>query len=609
MGFYESLDYTRRQDRQGSRAVVVYTYMAHHQGMTLMAINNVLNAGVMRRRFHADRRVKAVEPLLFERIPPQPSMLVHRPAEQVAMHVTSEPPTPSYRILDEDTPSPRVHLLGHAQYALMMTSSGGGYSRWRDMDITRWRSDSTRDNWGMFHYLREEESDTLWSAAHQPVNVKDPRYTAIFTPDRVEFRRRRFGVESHLEVTVSPEDDAEIRRLTLINHGLRSRPLAVISVAELSLAPHEVDRAHPVFNKMFIQTEARPDLQALLAWRRPRSDDEKPIWVAQVLVENPIAEEPFEFETDRALVLGRGRSWQNPQLLMKGTDGCVLDPVFAIQRRFTLEPRQQKQIILITVAAESRDELVRLISKYRDADMCNRTFELAWSHAQLEYRYLGIQGDAAFRFGELASHLLYPNFRMRAPMERLRRNLLGQSRLWAYGISGDLPIVAVSVIDGQGLGLVRDLLIAHTYWRLRGFKADLVILNQEPASYEEPLNEQLLRLVEAHSLHTGLDQPGGVFLRKAAHLSPDDLNLVLAIAHAALDSVRGPYRNSSVSARRARHCRRCCRRAGLKSNPRRRCHSSSCPTLTALADSRWMVTNMRSILRPMQTRRSRGLTS
>ena len=539
LGFYESLDYMRRQDRQGSKPVVVYTYMAHHQGMSLMAINNVLNAGVMRRRFHADRRIKAIEPLLFERIPPQPSMLVHRPSEQVAMHVTSEPPTSAYRILDEDTPSPRVHLLGHAQYSVMMTSSGGGYSRWRDFDITRWRSDSTRDNWGTFLYLREEETDTLWSATHQPVNVKDSRYTAIFSPDRVEFRRRKFGIESHLEVTVSPDDDAEIRRFTLINHGMRAKQLAVISVAELALAPHDADRAHPVFSKLFIQTEARPELQTLLAWRRHRSEEEKPIWVAQILFEGPAAEEPFEFETDRERVLGRGRSWQNPQLLMEETEGCVLDPVFAMRRRFTLEPRQQRQIMIITAAADSRDELMRLIAKYRDADMCNRTFELAWSHAQLEYRYLGIQGDAAFRFGELASHLLYPNFRMRAPMERLRRNTLGQSRLWAYGISGDLPIVAVSVMDAQGLSLVRDLLIAHTYWRLRGFKADLVILNREPSSYEEPLHQQLMRLVEAHSLHTGVDQPGGVFLRKADHLSPDDLNLILAVAQATLGTVRG----------------------------------------------------------------------
>ncbi len=198
-------------------------------------------------------------------------MLVHRPSDHVAMRPVSGPSAPAYRVFDEDTPIPHVHLLGNGRYSLMITNTGAGYSRWREFDITRWRSDTTRDNWGMFFYLREEESNTLWSVTHQPLNVKDPRYTAIFSADRAEFRRRRLGIESHLEVTVSPEDDAEIRRITLINQGSRARTLELISAAELSLAPHDADRAHPAFNKLFIQTEARPDLHALLAWRRLRS--------------------------------------------------------------------------------------------------------------------------------------------------------------------------------------------------------------------------------------------------------------------------------------------------------------------------------------------------
>jgi cyclic beta-1,2-glucan synthetase len=539
MGFYESVDFMREQRRQGGKGVIVYTYMAHHQGMTLISINNVLNAGIIQRRFHADRRVRAVEPLLFERIPPQPSMLVHRPTDPVAMRPVSAPSGPAYRVLDEDTPIPRVHLLSNGHYAVMITNSGAGYSRWGGFDITRWRSDSTRDNWGMFLYLREEESNTVWTATHQPLNTKDPSYTAIFTADRAEFRKRKLGVESHLEVTVSPEDDAEIRRLTLVNHGLRTRKIQLSSAVELSLARHSDDRAHPAFHKLFIQTEALPDLQALIAWRRPRSDEDPHVFVAQFIVESLLDNEPFEFETDRARLLGRGRTWQNPRMSLEQTSGYVLDPVFALRRRFVLNPREQRQITLITVAAGSRADLMQLILKYRDAGTCTRAFELAWNHAQLEYRYLGIQGDEALRFGELASHLIYPNSRLRVQVERLRRNVLGQSRLWTYGISGDLPLAVVSVPDSEGLSLVRELLIAHTYWRLHGFKADLVILNREPASYEHPLHEQLFRLVEAHSVHTGTDQPGGVFLRRADLIPEEDLNLILAVAQASLGTVRG----------------------------------------------------------------------
>jgi cellobiose phosphorylase len=421
----------------------------------------------------------------------------------------------------------------------MITNSGGGYSRWRDFDITRWRADSTCDNWGAFFYLREEEGDSVWSATHQPLDVKDARYTAIFSPDRAEFRRRKRGIESHVEVTISPDDDVEIRRITLTNHGLRTRKLELIGAAELSLAPHDADRAHPAFNKLFIQTEALPNLQALVAWRRLRSEDDRPIWVAQFINDSQADDETFEYETERAIFLGRNRTWRNPLMSMEQTDGYVLDPVFAIKRRFFLEPRQARQITFITAAAESRDDLMRLIAKFRDAGSCNRTFELAWSHAELEYRYLDLQGDTAFDFTDLASHLLYPNFRLRAPAERLRRNILGQSRLWAYGISGDLPLAVVSVADSQGLALAREVLIAHTYWRLHGLKVDLVILNREPASYERPLYYELLRLAEAHSLHTGIDQPGGVFLRNTDQIPEEDINLILAAAQATLGMARG----------------------------------------------------------------------
>ncbi len=540
MAFYESLDFTRQQERQSAKGVIVSCYMAHHQGMSLMAINNLLNRGIMRQRFHADRRIKAIEPLLFERIPPQPSMLVHRPSDHAAIRPVSEPSAPAYQLLDEDTPIPRGLLLGNAEYSLMITNAGTGYSRWGDFEITRWRSDTTRDNWGTFYYLRDEESGTVWATTHQPLNVKDPRYTAIFNPDRAEFRRRNLGIESHVEVTVSPDDAAEIRRITLTNHGSRARKLELTSAAELSLAPHDADRAHPAFNKLFIQTEARPDLQALLAWRRLRSNAEKPVWVAHLVTEDSTYDGPFEFETDRGRFLGRGRGWRDPVMSVDQTAGYVLDPVFVIKRRSSIKPRRQTQVIFITVAAGSREDLMRLIVKYRDPEVCSRTFELSWSHAELEYRYLGIQSDAAFRFAELASHLLYPNMGLRAPAERLRRNTLGQSRLWAYGISGDWPLVAVFAGDSQGLDLVREVLVAHTYWRLQGFKADLVILNREPASYDQPLHQQLLRLVETHTLHTGVDQPGGVFLRKVDQIPEQELNLILCVARATLGVVRGP---------------------------------------------------------------------
>jgi cyclic beta-1,2-glucan synthetase len=546
MGFYDALDFTVQRERHGKKGVVVYTYMAHHQGMSLTAINIVLNDDVMRRRFHADRRIKAVEPLLFERVPPQASLLVHQKSDEGRTRPESEAPPPQLRVLDENTPVPRVHLLGNGRYSVMITSSGAGYSRWGRFDISRWRSDPTTDEWGMVIYMRDRDTGTIWSATHHPLGVKDTRFTAIFSADRAEFRRRRRGVESHLEVTVSPEDDVEVRRLTLTNRGLRSRSLDFISAVEISLAPHEADRAHQAFSKLFIRTEAIPEMKALLAWRRLRSESEPPIWTAQIVVDSENGR-GFEFETDRATFIGRGRGWRDPAMSIEGTEGYVLDPVLVIKRSVDLEPRQERRLTVVTVAAASREEALRLIAKYSDPVICNRTFEVAWSHAHLEYRYLGIRSDAAFRFNELASHLLYPNSRLRAPSSRLARNTLGQSKLWAYGVSGDLPIAVVSVAESEGLRLVREVLVAHTYWRLHGFLADLIILNRESADYEQPVQRQLERLIAAHSLHTGVDKPGGVFLRRADHIPEDALNLILTVAAATLGAVRGPLSRQLTS--------------------------------------------------------------
>src|SRR2546428_5654810 len=225
--------------------------MAHHGGRSLMAINNALNDGFIRGRFHADRGIGAVEPFLFERIPPQPSMLVHRPSDQVAIHRVSDTSAPAYRVLDEDTPIPLGHLLGNGNYALMITNAGSGYSRWRDFDITRWRSDKTRDHWGMFFYLTEEENKAVWSLTHQPLNVKDPRYTATFTADRAEFRRRKFGIESHVEVAVSPEDEAQNRRLTFLHPGFARRKPRLVQSAVVRLSSPKADSAHPAVSKLF----------------------------------------------------------------------------------------------------------------------------------------------------------------------------------------------------------------------------------------------------------------------------------------------------------------------------------------------------------------------
>jgi cyclic beta-1,2-glucan synthetase len=546
MGLYESIDFNLKNTRNGESGVVIYTYMAHHQGMSLIALDDVLHHDAMVERFHRDVRVRAVESLLFERVP-----IVRLPPEETGVAIAplrlTRDEEPVDRLWREDSATPRVHLQGNGHYALMVTNSGASHSRWNDFDVTRWRSDTTLDRWGSFVYTRDVRSSTVWSTALQPLGDTAHETMVRFSADRAEFARTLFGIETIMEVTVAAEDDAELRRLTITNRSLRGRHLEFTSYLELALAPHRTDSSHPAFTKMFVETE-RLDNGALVAWRRPRAPEDAPIWAAHVLVG---ATGELEYETDRTRFLGRTQNTSNPAALrnkLSGSTGAVLDPIFSLRCRLMLDPRERRELTFVTLAASSREALLVLIEKYQNSESVARAFELAWTRAQLQFRFLGIGPAGAHRFQELASHLLYPNAALRPVGSKLNRNHLGQSGLWEYGISGDLPMLAVTVSDVRHLPLVRELLIAQTYWRWRGFRADLIILNQEGASYDLPLRQQLVRLIAARSSETGTDRPGGVFLRDWATIQEDRRNLFLSAAAVVLSGNRGSLQRQLVSA-------------------------------------------------------------
>ncbi len=284
-----------------------------------------------------------------------------------------------------------------------------------------------------------------------------------------------------------------------------------------------------------------------MAWRRARGPEDAPIWAAHVLTG---AAGTIEYATDRSLFLGRSNNASAPEALrrkLSSSAGAVLDPIFSLRCRATLDPRQRIELTFVTLAAASREALLTLIAKYRRPEAVTRAFELSWTRAQLQFRYMGIGPAEAHRFQELASHLLYPNARMRPVGDRLTRNRLGQSGLWEYGISGDLPILAVTVSDARHLPLVRELLMAQTYWRWRSFKVDLIILDQEGASYDLPLRQQLLRQIEAHSTETGMDRPGGVFLRSWLSIPEDRRDLFFSASSVVLSGNRGSLQQQLVA--------------------------------------------------------------
>ena len=549
-GFYEAIDFTRDSKREGDRGVIVYSYMAHHQGMSLAALNNVLHRDVLQRRFHTDPRIRAVETLLFEGIP-----ITQLQLDEVRINPVAVPALPSDggadRVWTEETSVPRAHLFGNGRSSLMVTNSGGGYLRWNEFDVTRWRSDPTLDPWGTFIYIRDTGTGDLWATSHKPFTAEPGESLVHFAADRAEYRRRVAGIETVLEVTLAEEDDAALRRIRITNQSLRPRQLEFTSYAELAMTPHAADKAHPAFAKMFIETEY-PEAGVLIAHRRPRSPGESQIWTAHILAGVAVLEEAsgVQFETDRLKFLGRGKTPENAEALrapLTGSSGTVLDPIFSLRCRVTLQPREQKEIAFVTLVAATRETLMDLVHKYTHQEMIARAFEMAWTRAQLVFRFLGIGPGAEHRYQELASQLIYPNPRLRPSADRLSRNRLGQETLWAYSISGDLPILLIMIGDLRNMPLVRDVLLAHAYWRLRGFKADLVILNQEGTAYEAPLRHQLQRQIEAHAQDAGMDRPGGVFLRDWSEIPEEHRTLLIASAAMVLSGNRGSLQQQLAS--------------------------------------------------------------
>ncbi len=561
-GFYESIDFTRerleedslvaanegetaraggRTGALGKRGAIVRCFMVHHQGMALLAMQNVLCGWPVQRRFHSDAFVEAAEPLLFEKIPEAAPILESSVTVEARPTRVDLGSSQTERSISPDTPAPRAHLLGSERMNTMLTAAGGGYTRWRDTELTRWRSDTTRDNWGQFVYIKDLETGVAWSATHQPLQRVTQRVGVRFRAEKVEFERRGVNIETRLDVCVSPEDDAEVRRVTLLNHSSRAREVELTTFSELSLAPHVADRAHPAFNKLFIQTAIVPEHDALLAWRRPRKTGDKVVWAAHLMASNTNALK-VEFETDRSQFLGRGRANDNPIALegaLSGTVGAVLDPCFALRRRVVLQPGQRVAVSFVLCAAETETEVQKLIEKYNDFGSCERAFDLAWTHSQLELHHLQISPDEAAAFQQLAGYLLYPHAALRAPAKRVRDNHKGQSGLWAYGISGDLPIVVVAVDNARDLPAVRQAIMAHTFWRVRGLMCDLVILNEQAGGYAQDLTQTLQKMVASSTPYTGTEKPGGVFLRTVDTVSPEDLTLLYAVARVVLVAARG----------------------------------------------------------------------
>ncbi|MEO5375301.1 MAG: glycosyl transferase, partial [Alphaproteobacteria bacterium] len=547
-GFYEALDYTSTRVQEGRSFAVVRAFMAHHQGMTIVALADALLDGVMRTRFHAEPIVQATDLLLQERTPRDVPM-----ARPLAVEVKASASIPEIeppggrRLTTAHGTTPATHLLSNGQYTVMITAAGSGFSRWRDVSVTRWREDATCDDWGSYIFLRDVGDGSVWSAGFQPSGAEPDTYEVFFKEDRAEFTRRDGTLTTTLDVLVSAEDAAEVRRVSISNSGTSVREVEVTSYAEIVLAPHAGDVAHPVFSKLFVETEYLDDVGVILATRRRREPDEPGIWAAHLAVVDGDAVGKPEMETDRARFLGRGCGIRTAMAAgdrrgLSNTVGTVLDPIFALRRRVRVAPGSIVRIAFWTMVAPTREAVLDLADKHRDVTSFERAAMLAWTQAQVQLHHLGINPGQAGLFQRLAGHLLYAAPTLRPSSDTIQRGGGSQPGLWTQGISGDLPIVLLRIANTENINVARQLLQAHEYWRLKRLAVDVVILNERASSYVQDLQIALETLVRLNQLRRRgrEDGPSGrVFILRADLIPAEARALLSSVARVVLVGHRG----------------------------------------------------------------------
>lgn len=547
-GYYEAIDYTPSRRPKDQRAGIVRSHMAHHHGMSFIALANYMHGDLARQRFHADPSVAAVELLLQERIPQHaPLAEPHPDGEPLPIDQSEHRQLSTRRFTTPHTATPRVHLLSNGAYTVMLTNAGGGYSAYGNRLITRWRQDITRDATGTFCYIRDRRTGQFWSTGYQPTVCKpEETYEVIYGPDKATFRRRDYQIESQTEIAVSPRYNAEVRRIALTNHSSRDRELELTSYAEVVLDTPKADLAHPAFSKLFVRSEYVPEHQALLFERRRRSAKDEPLWAGHLLCIEGQPRRVTGYETDRARFLGRGNTLANPDGLarpLSNSTGAVLDPIMSLRCSVRLAPGETVRVSFVTLAADSREAALALCGGYADPRNVEEAFDLAYAQSQVELRHLNITAEDAHLFQRLAALIMFPDPGLRAPSGVALNNVKGQTGLWPYGISGDYPIVLVTVDAMDEIDLVRQALHAHEFLRLNNFVFDLVILNEHPTSYLEGLHAQLQGLIDSSLSRPWVDRPGGVFLRRTDSMPQVDRTLLQTLARVILDGELGSLTN------------------------------------------------------------------
>lgn len=535
-GFFEAIDFTAERLGEGMTSAVVRSHMAHHQAMALLALASLLSSRSLVDLFHTEPEVNAFDLLLQEQLAgaviiARDTTTVTDRSDKAARHTTQR----VRRFSGADLRRPAVHLLSNRRYATAVTVTGSGYSECNDVDITRWREDRVIDESGMFVYLRDADSHAMWSTTLAPTFGTPDSYEVEFAEARAQFDLRRHGIRSSLEVVVAQQEDAEIRTVKLSNESHLVRRIEVCALTEVVLNQRNADLAHPAFSNLFITTEYDTTRGALLATRRPRADHEAATTVVLgSVLEGGVFGEPA-YDTDRRVVVGRGRTKREPLALsphgaLASTVGAVLDPVLCLSHTVELAPGESVRLSFVMAYGADRDTAWRTYQHLASFTALQREISRSWVYAQAKLHQLGITSDEAATFQALSGYLMFSDTAFRPGREFMRGNHLSKRALWRYGISGDRPIMLVALDANEDLPLVQQVLLAHQFWRARSFAADVVLINDRGTSYSDDMQqaiEGMIRRADAGPDRGGSE--GSAYVLRGDRLPDDERRLLMTV--------------------------------------------------------------------------------
>jgi cyclic beta-1,2-glucan synthetase len=545
-GYYDAVDYTPQRVPQGATHAVVFNYMAHHQGMSIVAVANAIFEGRMRDRFHRDPVIEAAELLLQEKAPRDiPASKVRTEADEEVAVEPQQVDDDTRLVLDPQRALRATNVMSNGRYSVMVSATGTGYSRWNELAVTRWRGDPTEDREGTFLFLRDLSTGDWWSTTAEPRRAPGEKTLTRFTDDKATFTKMVGTLRSEVDCIVISEGNGEGRRITITNDGESDRHVEVTSFAELVLGSDANDSAHPAFSKMFVETEIASSGRVIYAQRRKRAPSEPDAVAAHFVTGGSGSPRDTEAETDRRAFIGRGRTIADAAAfddgaVLSGTDGFTLDPIMALRCRVRVPAHKTVKLIFWTVVGATRPEVEASVGLLDHADAFGRQAMMSWTRSQVQTRHLGLSLADTANVQRLARYLIYPDSSMRAPAESIASGLAKQSALWPMAISGDFPIFVLRIGDVADLEMIVQALRFQEYMRGRGLLTDLVILNEQASSYVQDLQQAIESLCENSRLRgKELGPRQHIFAVRRDLMDEESYRTLLAVARIVLHTRNG----------------------------------------------------------------------